>query len=126
MKIVTRDSAGSVTETLERLKELIAAKGLKLFTVIEHDAAAADVGLSMRPTKVVVFGNPVTGTPLMIACPLLALDLPMRILIWQDASGGTRISHGDVADLQERHGLTDDQAAPLRGVEALAAAASGA
>ncbi|MFC7642949.1 DUF302 domain-containing protein [Streptosporangium lutulentum] len=69
----------------------------------------------MRPTKVVIFGSPAAGTPLMIAVPLLALDLPLKILIWQDASGRTRVSHDDVDALQKRHGLTDEQAAPLRG-----------
>ncbi|MDP9844599.1 DUF302 domain-containing protein [Streptosporangium lutulentum] len=126
MEIITHDSAGSVAETLERLKGLITAKGLNLFTVIEHDVAAAAAGLSMRPTKVVIFGSPAAGTPLMIAVPLLALDLPLKILIWQDASGRTRVSHDDVDALQKRHGLTDEQAAPLRGVGILAAAAAGA
>ncbi|MEV7012896.1 DUF302 domain-containing protein [Streptosporangium sp. NPDC051022] len=120
MKIITHESDDSVAETLTRLKNLIAAKGLTLFTVVEHDVAAAEAGLSMRPTKVVIFGNPATGTPLMIAVPLLAIDLPMKILIWQDESGRTRVSHHDVADLQKQHGLTDDQAAPLRGVATLA------
>jgi uncharacterized protein (DUF302 family) len=125
MKIITYNSVGSVAETLERLKGLIAAKELKLFTVIEHDVAAAAVGLNMRPTKVVIFGNPATGTPLMIAAPLLALDLPLRILIWQDEYGRTQVSHGDVTDLQKRHDLTDEQVASLRGVEILASSAAG-
>jgi uncharacterized protein (DUF302 family) len=125
MKVITHASADSVAETLERLKNLIAVNGLKLFTVIEHDVAAEAAGLNMRPTKVVVFGNPVTGTPLMIAVPLLALDLPLKILIWQDGSGRTQVSHGDVADLQKRHDLTGEQVASLRGIETLAAAAAG-
>ena len=124
MKIITHSADGSVAETLERLKGLITAKGLTLFTVIEHDVAAAAAGLTMPPTKVVIFGNPATGTPLMIAAPLLALDLPLKILIRQDESGRTQVSHGDVTDLQKRHDLTDEQAASLRGIEPLAAAAA--
>ncbi|MER5649815.1 DUF302 domain-containing protein [Streptosporangium sp. NPDC002524] len=125
MNTVTRVSTGSVAETLDRLEELIAGRGLTLFTVVEHDVAAEEAGLSMRPTKLVIFGDPATGTPLMVAAPLLALDLPLKILVWQDESGRTLVSHGDVAELQERHGLTEEQVAPLRGVALLASAASG-
>lgn len=126
MNTVTRVSTGSVTETLNRLEELITAKGLTLFAVVEHDVAAVEAGLSMRPAKLVIFGDPAAGTPLMIAKPLLALDLPLKILIWQDEPGRTLVSHGDVAELQERHGLTDEQVAPLRGVALLASATAGA
>ncbi|MEU8385652.1 DUF302 domain-containing protein, partial [Streptosporangium sp. NPDC048865] len=124
--IVTRVSTGSVAETLDRLESLIASRGLTLFAVIEHDVAAARAGLSMRPARLVVFGDPASGTPLMVAAPLLALDLPLKILVWQDESGRTLVSHGSVVELQERYGLTDEQVAPLRGVALLASAAAGA
>lgn len=126
MNTVTRVSSGSVAETLDRLEELITGRGLTLFAVIEHDVAAAEAGLSMRPAKLVIFGDPAAGTPLMVAAPLLALDLPLRILVWQDESGRTLVSHGSVDELQERYGLTDEQVAPLRGVALLASAATGA
>ncbi|MEV0390035.1 DUF302 domain-containing protein [Nonomuraea sp. NPDC050643] len=122
MDAITHTASGSVEETLDRLKQSIASKGLTLFTVVEHDVAAETAGLSMPPAKVVIFGSPAAGTPLMIAAPLLALDLPLRILIWQDASGRTRVSYGDPGELQRRHGLTDEQAAPLRATEAIAGA----
>ncbi|TDD39526.1 DUF302 domain-containing protein [Nonomuraea terrae] len=125
MECTTRTATGSVEETVERLKELITARGLTLFAVIEHDVAAAAVGLKMRPSKVVIFGNPKVGAPIMIAAPLAALDLPLRLLVWQDASGKTKVSHHLVGELKRRHGLTEEQGAALDVLDDLAAAVAG-
>lgn len=125
MECITRTALGSFEETVGRLKELIVARGLTLFAVIEHDVAAATAGLKMRPCKVMVFGSPEAGAPVMIASPLAALDLPLKLLVWQDASGKTRVSHHVVSELQHRHGLIGEQAAPLHALEELACAVTG-
>jgi uncharacterized protein (DUF302 family) len=94
-----------VAQTVRKLEELFAAKGVKLFAVIDHSGEAEKVGLEMPPTKLLIFGNPAAGTPLMLAAPSIALDLPLKILVSEDSSGKVWLSYNSSAYLQERHGL---------------------
>jgi uncharacterized protein (DUF302 family) len=100
------------------MSELASAKGLKLFAVIDHSGEAAAHGLELRDTKVVVFGSPVAGTPVMQAAPLAALDLPLKILVW-DEDGQTRVSYTAPSELAARYGLNDELAARLAGIDGL-------
>ena len=103
--IVTSQSRYSFAETVEKLEALLKEKGIKLFTIIDHSDEAASAGLSMPPTKVLIFGNPKGGTPLMLAAPSTAIDLPLKILVAEDAQGKVWISWNDPAYLQQRHGF---------------------
>ena len=103
----------SAEETVARLIEAIEAAGAKLFTVVDHSGEAQSVGLQLRDTKLIIFGSPVAGTPVMVASPLAAIDLPVKILVWQDDAGAVWMSHLDPAWLAARHGLSAEQAAPL-------------
>jgi uncharacterized protein (DUF302 family) len=122
--IVTIESRHSVDETIQKLKEILAAKRVKLFALIDHSGAAKDAGIEMRPTKVLIFGNPEAGTPLMIASPTIAIDLPLKILVAEDAEGGVWISWNSPAYLQERHLLPLDLIKNIAVVESLARAAA--
>jgi uncharacterized protein (DUF302 family) len=108
-----------VEETVARLKAAIASKGLQLFAHIDHGAGAAAVGLTMLPAHVLIFGQAKAGTPLMVARPLLALDLPLKVLVWQDKEGQVWVSSNTPEFLAERHALPADLTGPLRAVEAL-------
>jgi uncharacterized protein (DUF302 family) len=119
---VVKQSPWSVQETVERLERTIAAKGLKLFAVIDHSGEAEARGLVLRETKVVVFGSPEAGTPVMQVHPLAALDLPLKVLVWDD-DGKTRLAYASPAELAARYGLEDELAARLSGIEAVTEAA---
>jgi uncharacterized protein (DUF302 family)/uncharacterized membrane protein YidH (DUF202 family) len=106
--IVTIPSHHSVDETVAKLEKVLQAKGVKLFAVIDHSGEAEKAGLQMRPTKVLIFGNPKAGTPLMVAAPSIAIDLPMKALIWEDANGKVWISYNAPAYLQARHRLRQE------------------
>lgn len=114
--IVTKHSPWSVAETVERLEGTIAAKGLELFVVIDHSGEARARGLELRDTKVVVFGSPEAGTPVMQAHPLAALDLPLKVLVW-DEGGETLLAYTAPAELASRYGLEDELAARLAGID---------
>jgi uncharacterized protein (DUF302 family) len=116
--IVTKLSAGSVADTIERLSVILAEKGMTTFAMIDHSGEAAKVGLELRDTKVVIFGNPRAGTGLMEASPLAALDLPLKILVWDDG-GATRLSYLSPATFGARYGLSDDLLQPITGIDAL-------
>jgi uncharacterized protein (DUF302 family) len=116
--IITKSSPRSVPETVQRMSELTSAKGLKLFTVIDHSGEAAAHGIDLRDTKVVVFGSPVAGTPVMQAAPLAALDLPLKVLVWDD-DGHTRVSYTAPAELGARYGLNDELVGRLAGIDGL-------
>ncbi len=103
--IVTSQSRYSFAETVAKLESLLKEKRIKLFTIIDHSGEAATAGLTMPPTKVLVFGNPKGGTPLMIAAPSTAIDLPLKILVAEDAQGKVWLSWNDPAYLQQRHGF---------------------
>src|SRR5277367_6996292 len=103
--IVTSQSRYSFAETVEKLEALLKEKGIQLFTIIDHSGAAASAGLAMPPTKVLVFGNPKGGTPLMLAAPSLAIDLPLKVLVAEDSRGKVSISYNSAEYLKERYDL---------------------
>jgi uncharacterized protein (DUF302 family) len=113
-----------VDEIVARLSEIATARGLKVFAVIDHSGEAAAVGQTLRDTKVVIFGSPAAGTPLMEATPLIALDLPLKVLVWADADT-TKLSYLAPAALAARYQLTDELAARVAGIDALTDSAIG-
>jgi uncharacterized protein (DUF302 family) len=114
--VVTKVSPRSFADTVARLKQLLAEKNVKLFSVIDQRAEARGAGLDLRDTTLVIFGNPAAGTPVMDAAPLSALDLPLKVLIWDDA-GQTKVSYYAPATLAARHHLSADLAARLAAVD---------
>jgi uncharacterized protein (DUF302 family)/uncharacterized membrane protein YidH (DUF202 family) len=122
--IVTIASRHSVEQTVQRLEEIFATKGVKLFAVIDHSGEAEKAGFQMRPCKLLIFGNPKAGTPLMLASPLAALDLPLKILVWEKADGTVGLSYNESTYLQHRHGLPDKLVGNISVVDALAAKAA--
>jgi uncharacterized protein (DUF302 family) len=123
--VVVKTSRLSVSDAVQRLSQLIAEKGMKLFAVIDHSGEAQANGLDLRDTKVVIFGSPVGGTPVMEAAPLAALDLPLKVLIYDDG-GRTRVCYTPPEELARRYGLSDELAARLAGINALTDALSNA
>jgi uncharacterized protein (DUF302 family) len=123
--IVNRASHHSVDRTVENLKGLLSAKGIQLFALVDHSGEAKRAGLEMRPTKLLIFGNPKAGTPLMVASPSIAIDLPLKILVWEDHDGKVWASYNSPEYLRTRHGLPQELVPSLAAVETLAAAASG-
>ena len=121
--IVTRPSVHSVDETVEKLKAMLQGKGVTLFALVDHSGEAAKAGMAMPPTKLLIFGDPKAGTPLMLAAPSIALDLPLKLLVWEDSAGKVWLSYNDPAWLQERHKLPGDLLQVIAGVEALASRA---
>ena len=119
--LITHSSQRSVDEIVESLSAILKAKGITLFALIDHSGEAAKVGLSMRPTKLLIFGDPKAGTPLMQASPGSAIDLPLKILVWEDATGQVQITYNSPAYLGARHGLPDELLKSISGVEALVA-----
>ena len=118
--IASKPSAHSVDETVAKLKSLLDAKRVTIFTVVDHSGEAAKVGLSMRPTKLVIFGNPKGGTPVMVAAPSIALDLPLKILVWEDAEGKVWCSYNEPEYLQARHHVPQDLVANISVAETFA------
>jgi len=115
---VTKISGRSVSDTVARLTELVAAKGMRLFAVIDQAAEARKAGLQLRETTMVIFGSPVAGTPVMVAEPLAALDLPLKVLVWADAQQ-TKVSYDAPAAIARRRGLSRELAANLSGINAV-------
>jgi len=122
--ILRAASNHSVEETVARLQSILQAKGVKLFTIVDHSGEAASSGLKMPNTKLFIFGNPKAGTPLMIASPSSALDLPLKILIAEDAAGKVWISYNAPAYLQKRHHLPPELLPNIAVIETLAAQAA--
>jgi uncharacterized protein (DUF302 family)/uncharacterized membrane protein YidH (DUF202 family) len=118
--IVTVPSHQSVDKTVDALQSMLREKGIKLFALVDHSGEAKAAGLEMRPTKLLIFGSPKAGTPLMVASPSVAIDLPLKLLVSEDASGNVWISYNAPAYLQARHGLPQDLLQPIAGVAALA------
>ena len=110
--VITKASPRSVSDTVSRFTGMVEAKGVRVFAVIDHSGAAERVGLELRDTKLVVFGSPKAGTPVMVAAPLAALDLPLKILVWDD-DGQTRVSYTAPSTLAARYELSDELARPL-------------
>jgi uncharacterized protein (DUF302 family) len=113
----------SVDETVKRLQSIIAAKAMQVFALVDHSGEAEKVGLKMRPTKLVIFGSPKGGTPLMVAAPSLAIDLPLKALVAEDEKGKVWVSYNTPAYLQQRHGAPEDLIKNIAGVGALVAKA---
>ena len=122
--IVDQPSRQSVDETVERIEALLRAKGITLFALVDHSGEAAKVGLKMPPTKLLIFGKPEAGTPLMLASPRSAIDLPLKLLVWQDGQGQVWVTANSAAYLRERYGLPLEYLPTLAAAEALAAAAT--
>jgi uncharacterized protein (DUF302 family) len=122
--IIDLPSNHSVEGTVEKLKNILQSKGVTLFALIDHSGEAQKVGMKMPPTKLLIFGSPKAGTPLMLAAPSSAIDLPLKILIREDAQGKVRISYNSPAYLQQRHGLPPDLLQNIAVVETLAAKAA--
>ncbi|MHB8381568.1 MAG: DUF302 domain-containing protein [Candidatus Binataceae bacterium] len=118
--IINQPSAHSVDQTVEKLSANLKAKGIAIFALIDHSGEAEKAGLKMRPTKLLIFGNPKAGTPLMIAAPGIALDLPLKILVWEDEANKVWVSYNSPAYLQTRHGLPAEMTKKIAVVEALA------
>jgi uncharacterized protein (DUF302 family) len=117
-QVTTKLSPRPVADTVSRLTGILSAKGMKVFAVIDQSAEAAEAGLRLRETTLVVFGNPAAGTPVMEAAPLAALDLPLKLLIWDDG-GQAKVSYYSPGALAARYGLSADLAAKLAGIDAL-------
>jgi uncharacterized protein (DUF302 family) len=113
----------SVDETLARLKAAFTEKGMQIFALIDHSGEAEKVGLKMRSTKVLLFGSPKGGTPLMLAAPSLAIDLPLKALVAEDAEGKVSVTYNDPAYLESRHGVPADLIKNLAGAGVLIAKA---
>lgn len=122
--IVTIAGNGSVEAIAERLQGLLESKGIKLFAAIDHSAEAGKAGLRMPPTKLLIFGSPKAGTPVMIATPDAAIDLPLKILVREDAAGRVWVSYNSPEYLRARHGFPEELTGNLAGVAALAASAA--
>jgi len=118
--IVTKECSCSVEETVAKLQAILQQKGIKLFTIVDHSGEAASVGLRMPPTKLLIFGNPKAGTPIMLAAPSVAIDLPLKILVAEDAAGKVWLSWNDAEYLQERHGFPEEFVANLAAAGVLA------
>ena len=121
--LVKVPSPYSVDETVERLQSVLAGKGLQIFALVDHSGEAEKVGLKMRPTEVVIFGSPKAGTPVMVAAPTLAIDLPLKALVSQDESGKVWVFYNSPEYLQQRHGVPEDLIKGIAGAGALLAKA---
>ncbi len=123
--VVTIPTQHSVDEAVRRLEQTLADKGIQFFALVDHSGEAEKAGLQMPPTKLAIFGSPKAGTPLMLATPSIAIDLPLKLLIWEDKSGSVWISYNAPAYLMARHGLSPDLLANIAVIEKLAAAVAG-
>jgi uncharacterized protein (DUF302 family) len=123
--IVELHSSHSVDEAVERLKGILDAKGVTLFAMVDHSGEAEKVGMNMPPTRLLIFGNPKSGTPLMLASPSTAIDLPLKILIRQDDAGKTRISYNSTEFLKKRHNIPEELLKNVAVIEALASSTAG-
>jgi len=122
--IIDKPSNHSVEQTVDRLKNILQSKGVTLFALIDHSGEAEKVRMKMPPTKLLIFGNPKAGTPLMLAAPSSAIDLPLKILIWEDAQGKIWLSYNSSEYLQKRHGLPQELLQNIAVVETLATKAA--
>lgn len=122
--IVRIASEHSVDEVVGKLRGILQVKGVMLFALVDHSGEAAKVGLKMPNTKLLIFGSPRAGTPLMLASPSMALDLPLKILVAEDEAGAVTVSYNSAAYLRERHRLPQDLVANIAVIEALATAAA--
>ncbi len=117
--LISLASKHSVDETLQRLETLLHEKNISVFAKVDHSGEAAKIGMEMRPTKLLIFGNPKGGTPLMQATPTAGIDLPLKALVWQDAYGKVWLTYNDPAYLQKRHHVPAELIANIAGVNGL-------
>lgn len=122
--IVDIPSSHSVGETVDKLRAILQAKGVTLFALVDHSGEAEKVGMKIPPTKLLIFGSPKAGTPLMLAAPSIAIDLPLKILVWEDAARKVWISYNSPEYLRERHGLPENLLQSIAVVDVLARAAA--
>ena len=122
--MIDRPSKHTVEQTVGRLKDMLQSKGVTLFALIDHSGEAEKAGLEMAPTKLLIFGSPKAGTPLMLAAPSTAIDLPLKILVWQDHDGHVWVSYNSPEYLQMRHGLPQNMMPNIAVVEKFAAKAA--
>jgi uncharacterized protein (DUF302 family) len=121
--IISKPSNHSVDQTVGNVRSLLLDRGVTLFAFIDHSGEAERVGVRMRPTKLLIFGSPKAGTPLMLAAPSSAIDLPLKILVWEDVDGKVWVTYNSATYLQERHGLPEELLQNIAVVETLAAQA---
>ena len=117
--LVHISSPRSVAETLKRLQSILESKGLAIFAHVDHNGEAAKVGMEMHPTQLLIFGSPKAGTPVMLAAPTVAIDLPLKALVWEDAQGKVWITYNSAEYLQRRHGIPEDLVKNLAGAATL-------
>jgi uncharacterized protein (DUF302 family) len=122
--VIDKPSNHSVEQTVDKLKNILQSKGVTLFALIDHSGEAEKVGMKMPSTKLLIFGNPKAGTPLMLAAPSSAIDLPLKILIWEDARGKVWVTYNSPVYLQERHSLPPELLQNIAVVETLATKAA--
>ena len=118
--IIDKPSNHPVDQTAKRLKNIFQSKGVTLFALVDHSGEAERAGMKMRPTKLLIFGSPKVGTPLMLAAPSVAIDLPLKILVWEDGQGKVWVSYNSPDYLKERHGLPPELVQNIAVVETLA------
>jgi uncharacterized protein (DUF302 family) len=121
--IINLSSPHTVLETLARLEAVVQAKGIPILAMIDHSGDAAKAGLQMEPTKLLIFGNAKAGTPIMLASPGAAIDLPLKALVWQDKDGKVWLSYNSPAYLEQRHNIPDNLLPNIAGIEAICAQA---
>jgi uncharacterized protein (DUF302 family) len=117
--IISKASPYNVPETLQKLEAVLQSKGISVFARIDHSGEAGKAGLAMRPTQLLVFGNPKGGTPIMVAAPLSAIDLPLKALAWEDQDGQVWLSYNDPQFFRHRFGLSEEQIAAIAGLGSL-------
>jgi uncharacterized protein (DUF302 family) len=117
--IVNLSANNSVDKTVDKLKSILEAKSVALFALVDHSGEAEKVGMKMRPTKLLIFGSPRAGTPLMLAAPSIAIDLPLKILVWEDEKGKTWISYNSFDYLRDRHNLPPELLQNIAVIETL-------
>ncbi len=122
--LINIPSNHSVDKTVEKLEAILQLKGIKLFALIDHSGEAIKAGMKMPPTKLLIFGNPKAGTPVMLAAPSSAIDLPLKILIWEDAQGKAWVTYNSPAYLQERHNIPVELLPSVSVIETLAKSAA--
>jgi uncharacterized protein (DUF302 family) len=114
--LIHLSSSRSVAETMRRLESIVLDRGLQIVARVDHSEAAAEVGLTMPPAGLLIFGNPISGTPLMIASPTAAIDLPLKALVWSDAQGVVRVSYNSPQYLEERHRIPEAVISSIAGI----------
>jgi len=114
----------SVDATVEKVRDLLEAKGVTLFALVDHSGEAEKAGMKMRPTKLLIFGSPKAGTPVMVAAPSIAIDLPLKILVWEDEAGKVWISYNSAEYLRGRHNVPEELMKNIAAAEGIAAKAA--